>query len=88
MGRFFDELQSRPVYEFVGGPLDGCKLPIDLGEHPDTVRVSFEPDNGPAVVDFYTRDLLDNKLRFDRREPAGDRRRTGTGTPKQRGQRD
>lgn len=70
MGRFLDELESRPMFEFIGGPLDGCKLPIDIEEHPDTIRVTFEPDNGPAVADVYTRDLIENKFRFDRRAVA------------------
>jgi hypothetical protein len=70
MGRLLDELQSWPVFEFIGGPLDGCKLPINIEQHPDTLRVTFEPDNGPAMTDVYARDVIENKFRFDRRDVA------------------
>ena len=74
MGRFLDELQFRPVCEFIGGPLDGHRLPIDTEKYPDTVRVTFESDGDPAVVDVYTRDPVEDKFRFSGRESAGEQK--------------
>lgn len=70
MGQFLDALRSRPPVEFIGGPLDGAHLLIDPDQHPTTVRVTFESDEGGAVVvDVYFRDAVEvNKFRFVRRE--------------------
>jgi hypothetical protein len=68
MGRFLDELRSRPLCEFIGGPLDGHRLPIDTEQHPDTVRMTYKPAAGPAVVDVYRRDPAGDTFRFQRRE--------------------
>ncbi len=57
-----DEIRSRPMYEMVGGPLDGATFHVPA----DRTEIRWLQVENP-VVDVYVRDEGMNKFRYKQR---------------------